>query len=119
MNFKYIDKRPFFDWQLHHVFYFDVNEEEISWIIQTSDSNIKQNRKYTEIYKNKEVDLQSKYTTSHVRLFWAIGTFIIKNGDHVKIILYEQSMFEHFTTNNKRKDPIIEKRKQQIEQIII
>ena len=87
--------------------------------IQTSDSNIKQNRKHTEIYKNKEVDLQSKYTTSHVRLFWAIGTFIIKNGDHVKIILYEQSMFEHFTTNNKRKDPIIEKRKQQIEQIII
>ena len=101
------------------MFYFDVNEEEISWIIQTSDSNIKQNRKHTEIYKNKKADLQSKYITLHVRLFLAIGTFTIKNEDHVKIILDEQSMFEHFTTNNKRKDPIIEKRKQQIEQIII
>ena len=111
MNFKYIDKRPFFDWQLYHVFYFDVKEEEISGIIQTLDSNIKQNRKHIEISKNKEVDLRSKYTALHVGLFWAIGTFTIKNGDHLKIILDEQNMFEHFTTNNKRKDPIIQKKK--------
>ncbi len=119
MNFKYIDKRPFFDWQLHHEFYFDGDGEEISWIIQTSNSTIKQNRKHAEIYKNKVTDLQSKYIALHVGLFWAIGTFTIKNGDHVKIILDEQNMFEHFTTNNKRGDPIIEKRKQYIEQIII
>ncbi len=87
--------------------------------IQTSNSTIKQNRKHAEIYKNKVTDLQSKYIALHVGLFWAIGTFTIKNGDHVKIILDEQNMFEHFTTNNKRGDPIIEKRKQYIEQIII
>ena len=69
MNFKYIDKRPFFDWQLHHLFYFDVNEEGISWVIQTSDSTIKQNRKHAGIYKNKVTDLQSKYTGLHVELF--------------------------------------------------
>lgn len=69
MNFKYIDKRPFFDWQLHHVFYFDVNEEGISWVIQTLDSTIKQNRKHAGIYKNKVTDLQSKYTGLHVELF--------------------------------------------------
>lgn len=64
-------------------------------------------------------DLQSKYIALHVGLFWAIGTFNIKKGDHVKIILDEQNMFEHFPTNNKRKDPIVEKRKQHINQIII
>ena len=69
MNFKYIDKRPFFDWQLHHVFYFDVNEEGIPGVIQTSDSTIKQNRKHAGIYKNKVTDLQSKYTGLHVELF--------------------------------------------------
>jgi hypothetical protein len=44
-------------------------------------------------------------------LFWAIGIFTIKNGDHLEIILDEQNMFEHFTINNKRKDPIIQKKK--------
>ena len=101
------------------MFYFDVNEEGISWIIQTSDSNIKQNRKHAGIYKNKVTDLQSKYTGLYVELFWVIGTFTIRNIDHVKNILDEQNMFEHFTINNKRKDPIIQKRKQHINQIII
>ena len=119
MNSKYIDKRPFFGWQLYHVFYFDGNEEEILRTIQTSNSIIKQNRKHVKIYKNKVTDLQSKYIALHVGLFWAIGTFNIKKGDHVKIILDEQNMFEHFPTNNKRKDPIVEKRKQHINQIII
>lgn len=104
---------------MYHVFYFDGNEEEILRTIQTSNSIIKQNRKHVKIYKNKVTDLQSKYIALHVGLFWAIGTFNIKKGDHVKIILDEQNMFEHFPTNNKRKDPIVEKRKQHINQIII
>ena len=51
------------------MFYFDVNEEGISWVIQTLDSTIKQNRKHAGIYKNKVTDLQSKYTGLHVELF--------------------------------------------------
>ena len=64
------------------MFYFDVNEEGIPGVIQTSDSNIrfkhqiqtsdstiKQNRKHAGIYKNKGTDLQSKYTGLHVELF--------------------------------------------------
>jgi len=74
---------------LYHVFYFDGNEEEILRTIQTSNSIIKQNRKHVKIYKNKVTDLQSKYIALHVGLFWAIGTFNIKKGDHVKIILDE------------------------------
>jgi hypothetical protein len=103
---------------LYHVFYSDGNTKKISWVIQTNDSIVKQNRDHAEIYKDKVTSLQSKYIALHVGLFWGIGIFIIKNEDVVKIKLDEKIMYDHLTSNSKIEDGLIEKRIQFIRQLI-
>jgi len=103
---------------LHHVFYSDGNTKKISWVIQTKDSIVEQNREHAEIYKDKVTNLQSKYIALHVGLFWGVGVFIIKNRDIVKIKLDEKIMYDHFTSNSKIEDEFIEKRIQFIKQLI-
>jgi formate-dependent nitrite reductase cytochrome c552 subunit len=103
---------------LYHVFYSDGNAKRISWVIQTKDSIVEQNREHADIYKDKVTSLQSKYIALHVGLFWGIGIFIIKNEDIVKIKLDEKIMYDHFTSNSKIEDEFIEKRMQFIMQLI-
>jgi len=103
---------------LHHVFYSDGNTKKISWVIQTNDSIVEQNRVHADIYKDKVTSLQSKYVALHVGLFWGVGVFIIKNRDIIKIKLDEKMMYEHFTSNLKIEDEFIEKRIQFIRQLI-
>ena len=113
-----MDKRPLFGWQLYHVFYSDGNAKKVSWVIQTSDSIVDQNRDHVDIYKNKVTDLQSKYIALHIGLFCGIGTFIIKNEDSVKIKFDDKEMFNQFTTNSKIEDEFIQKRMQFIKQLV-
>ena len=115
---KYIDKRPFFGWQLHHIFYANGDAKEISWVIETNNSTIRQKREHVEIYKNKVTEIQSKYIALHVGLFWGIGVFIIKNEDSVKIKLDEKIMYDQFTSNLKIKDDFIKKKIGFIRQLI-
>ncbi len=103
---------------MYHVFYSDGNTKKISWVIQTRDSIVEQNREHADIYKDKVTNLQSKYIALHVGLFWGVGVFIIKNRDIVKIKLYEKIMYEHFTSNSKIEDEFIKKRIQFIKQLI-
>ena len=103
---------------MHHVFYSDGDAKKISWIIQTNDSIVEQNREHVEIYKDKVTNLQSKYVALHVGLFWAIGVFIIKNEDTIKIKLDEKIMYDQLTTNLKIEDDFIKKRIQFIRQLI-
>lgn len=103
---------------MYHVFYSDGDAKKISWIIQTNDSIVDQNRDHTEIYKDKVTNLQSKYVALHVGLFWGIGNFIIKNEDTVKIKLDEKIMYEQLTSNLKIEDEFIKKRMHFIRQII-
>ena len=103
---------------MHHIFYLDGDARKISWIIQTSDSVVEQNREHVEIYKDKVTNLQSKYVALHVGLFWAIGVFIIKNEDTIKIKLDEKIMYDQLTTNLKIEDEFIKKRIQFIRQLI-
>jgi len=103
---------------LYHVFYSDGDTKKISWVIQTKDSIVKQNRDHADIYKNKVTSLQSKYIALHVGLFWGIGIFIIKNEDIVKIKLDEKIMYDHLTSNSKIEDEFLEKRIQFIRQLI-
>ncbi len=103
---------------MHHVFYSNGNKKKISWVIQTKDSIVEQNREHAEIYKEKVTNLQSKYIALHVGLFWGIGIFIIKNEDIIKIKLDEKIMYDHFTSNLKIDDEFIEKRIQFIRQLI-
>ncbi len=103
---------------MYHIFYSDGDTKKISWVIQTKNSIVKQNRDHAVIYKDKVTSLQSKYIALHVGLFWGIGIFIIKNEDVVKIKLDEKIMYDHFTSNSKIEDEFIEKRMQFIRQLI-
>ncbi|MBA4436962.1 MAG: hypothetical protein ACE5Q9_05125 [Nitrosopumilus sp.] len=103
---------------MDHVFYFDGDSEKISWKIQSGDSIAEQNREHVQMYKNKVTNLQSKYIALHVGLFWAIGVFIIKNEDNIKVMCNEKEMFEHFKFNKEINDEFIKNRMRFIKQLI-
>lgn len=103
---------------MHHIFYANGDTKEISGVIETNNSTIRQKREHAKIYKNKVTEIQSKYIAIHVGLFWGIGVFIIKNEDSVKIKLDEKVMYDHFMSNSKIEDKFIEKRIQFIRQLI-
>jgi hypothetical protein len=103
---------------LNHVFYSDGNEVRISWIIQTEDSSVEQNREHVEIYKNKITNLQSKYVALHIGLFWGIGVFIIKNEDTIKVKIDEKTMLDQLTEGLIINDEFIQKRIKFINQLI-
>ena len=82
-------------------------QKKLAWVIQTGGfKEIEQNRTHAEMYKNKVTNIQSKYIALHVGLFWGIGVFIIKNGDHIKIKLDEKIMYNQLTFNLKIDDSI-------------
>jgi len=103
---------------LNHVFYSDGNAKKISWVIETNDSRVEQNRNHVDIYKDKVTELQSKYVALHIGLFWGIGIFIIKNQDSIKIKIDDKIMFNQITTDSKIEDEFVQKRTQFIKQLI-
>ncbi|HET6458833.1 MAG TPA: hypothetical protein VFG24_08160 [Nitrosopumilaceae archaeon] len=90
----------------------------ISWVIQDSKTTFEQTRVHAEIYLDKISNEQSKYIALHVGIFWAIGRFIIKNGDTVKIMLDQKSMYEYLTGTKQDQDHLIESRINFIKQMI-
>ena len=103
---------------MDHRYYFDGNKKMISWIIQDDETKFEQIRDHVEDYLDKISIEQSKYIALHVGIFWAIGRFIIKNGDSVKIMLDLKSMYEHLTGKKPTLDQFIESRTNFIKQII-
>ena len=103
---------------MNHLCYFDGDEKMISWIIQDGETKFEQTRDHAEIYLDKISKEQSKYVALHVGIFWAIGKFIIKNGDVVKIMLDLKSMYEHLTGTKQNHDHFIESRINFIKKII-
>ena len=102
---------------MKHIYYFDGNEKMISWLIENSETRSEQKRLHAEYYYDKVSPEQSKYIALHVGIFWGIGRFIIKNGDTVKVMLDQKSMFEHLVKNKKNYDPFLEKRTEFIAQL--
>ena len=103
---------------MDHRCYFDGNEKMISWVIQDGETKFEQTRDHVENYLDKISIEQSKYIALHVGIFWAIGRFIIKNGDAVKIMLDLKSMHECLTGKKQNNDHLIESRINFIKQII-
>lgn len=79
---------------------------------------VEQYREQAEIYLDKVSVEQSKYIALHVGMFWCIGTFIIKNGDTVKIMLDSKTMYDHLSSNTVSSDSFIETRTGFIKQLI-
>ena len=97
--------------------YFDGNEKRIAWIIENNETKFEQTREHSEIYFDKVTSVQSKYIALHVGIFWAIGRFVIKDGENVKIMVDLKSMYEHLTGKNQE-DRFIRSRINFIKQII-
>ena len=104
---------------MEHIFYSDGNAKKVSWLIQTNNSIIDQNREHVDIYKDTISNIQSKYVALHIGLFWGIGVFVIKNEDYIKIKLDDKIMFEQLTANLKIKDEFIQNRIKFINQLIV
>jgi len=103
---------------LERILYSDGDLRKISWIIQTSQTVISQNRKHTENYKDKITKIQSKYVALHVALFWGIGTFNIKNEDSIKIKLDEEIMYQQLKMKIPIQDEFIKNKIKVIENFI-
>ena len=103
---------------MEQILYLDGNLRKISWVIQTNQSIISQNRKHTENYKDKITKIQSKYVALHVALFWGIGTFNIKNEDSIKIKLDEEIMYQQLKMKMPIQDEFIKNKIKVIENFI-
>ena len=103
---------------MERILYSDGDLRKISWIIQTSQTVISQNRKHTENYKDKITKIQSKYVALHVALFWGIGTFNIKNEDSIKIKLDEEIMYQQLKMKMPIQDEFIKNKIKFIENFI-
>lgn len=103
---------------MEHVYFFDGNQKQISWVIQNEKTTVEQYREHAENYLDKVSVEQSKYIALHVGMFWSIGRFIIKNGDTVKIMLDLKTMYEHLSNNTASTDSFIETRTGFIKQLI-
>src|SRR5437588_11919333 len=97
--------------------YFDGNEKRIAWIIENNETKFEKTREHSEIYFDKVTSVKSKYIALHVWIFWAIGRFIIKDGENVKIMVDLKSMYVHLTGKNQE-DRFIRSRINFIKQII-
>jgi len=65
---------------------------------------LKQNRTHAKIYYDRVTSEQSKYIALHIGIFWGIGTFVIKNGDKIMVMLDLQSMYDMLKKNFGVKD---------------
>ena len=95
---------------MEHVIFSDGDSKKIAWLVKTADKITEQHRDHAEIYLDIVSPEQSKYIALHVGIFWSIGTFLIKNGDSVKVMLDSKEMFEHLEKNHLIEDEFIQKR---------
>lgn len=91
------------------IFYFLQRCKENRRFIKTDESIIERKREREYIYHDLVTNQQSKYIRLHIKLFWGIGVFMIKNQDQVKIAI-EDSIFHHLSANQKNDDKFIEKK---------
>jgi hypothetical protein len=103
---------------MEHIYFFDGDQKKISWIIENSQIRSDESRIHAEYFYNIVTPEQSKYIALHVGIFWSIGRFIIKNGDTVKVMVNQKSMFDRLANNKSTGDTFIEKRIKFIDQII-
>ena len=103
---------------MEHIYFFDGDQKKISWIIENSSTRSEESRVHAEYFYNIVTPEQSKYIALHVGIFWSIGRFIVKNGDTVKVMLDQRSMFDRLVKNKSTDDVFIERRMKFIDQII-
>ena len=103
---------------MQHDFYASGNPKKISWVLKNEECVSEEFRDHVEMYKDKITDEQSKYVALHVGIFWCIGTFRIKDGDSINVMLDSKTMVDDLTNERVRNDEFISKRTLFIKQLI-
>ena len=103
---------------MQHDFYASGNPKKISWVLKNEESVSEEFREHVEMYKDKITDEQSKYVALHVGIFWCIGTFRIKDGDSLNIMLDSKTMVDELANGKTKNDEFISKRTLFIKQLI-
>ncbi len=103
---------------MKHVLYAYGDKERISWLIESDEKTVFENREHVENYKDKISNSESKTIALHVGIFWGIGVFIIKNKDSIKIKIDDTEIFDEFTGKKKSQSELIQKRIGFIRQLI-
>ena len=103
---------------MQHDFYASGNPKKISWVLKNEESVSEEFRDHVEMYKDKITDEQSKYVALHVGIFWCIGTFHIKDGDSLNIMLDSKTMVDELANGKTKNDEFISKRTLFIKQLI-
>ena len=70
------------------------------------------------MYQDKVNDEQSKYIAFHVGIFWAIGTFTIKNTDTVNVMIDSKTMYDHLANDESNPEKFIQTRTEFIKKFI-
>ena len=103
---------------MEHIFYSVGDAEKISWAIKSNNILKIQSRDHIEEYKNKVTNIQSSFVALHVGLFWAIGVFIVKNEDTIRIKLEDETMIRNLKSKLNTDDEFIKNRIHFINQLI-
>lgn len=86
-----------------HKLYTDGDAYRISWVIRTDQKNLIQHRNQAGIYRGVISDIQAKFIALHVGLFWGVGVFAIKKGDHVNMMIDNTCMIPYLVDGTSDK----------------
>lgn len=101
----------------HEIFSYG-DPRKICWAIRTGDDIARQSRVHADIYLDRVTPEQSGYIALHVGLFWAIGVFIIKDGDDITIMTDSESAYGHLSGSENTTDKMAFDRKRFIDGLI-
>lgn len=86
-----------------HILHFDGDSGGIAWCLE-GDASSRQSRRHPGIYQNRITVEQSRYVALHVGIFWCIGTFRIRDGDPVDIMVADAGMYDRLACGKRQED---------------
>lgn len=78
-----------------HKLYTDGDAYHLSWAIRTGQKDRMQHRNQAGMYRGIVSGIQAKFMALHVGLFWGVGVFAIKKGDHVDMMIDNTCMIPY------------------------
>ena len=97
---------------MEHELFFDGTISEYSWSIKTEGKTANQIREHPPAYLSGgkldvKNNLESKFISLHVGIYWGLGVFIIKDHDTVNVMCDSKNMYEILTNNKKTNSQIV------------
>ena len=97
---------------MEHELFFDGTISEYSWSIKTEGKTANLIREHPPAYLSGgkldvKNNLESKFISLHVGIYWGLGVFIIKDSDTVNVMCDSKEMYEVLVNNQKIDSQII------------